>query len=64
MLPALPLLFGWLVLAVASANDAYVAGGSPGRVLLEPRPLLWLVVAVIAATMGLALLSALQLVGG
>lgn len=64
VLPALPLLLGWVVLAVASTNDALVHGGVRGRVLLEPRVLLWLVVAVVGGTAAGALVGVLQVTGG
>lgn len=63
-LPAVPLLVGWLVLAAASANDAHVVGTGQGRVLLEPRRLLWLVVAVVVLTMTTAVAGAFSAVGG
>lgn len=60
VLPAVPLLAGWLALVVASVNDVLVAGDVlDGRVLLEGRPLLWLVMGVIAATIGAAFVGAL-----
>lgn|GEM_PF-2500152 len=64
VLPALPLLLGWVVLAVACSNDAMVLGGIKGRVLLEPRVLLWLVVAVVGGTAAGALVGVLQVTGG
>lgn len=62
--PAIPLLFGWIVLAVACTNDALVLGGTKGRVLLEPRMLLWLVVGVVGGTAAGALVGVLQVTGG
>ncbi len=63
-LPAVPLLVGWAVLALASVNDAQVAGTGQGRVLLQPRRLLWLVVTVVVLTMMAAVAGAFSAVGG
>ncbi|MFT4744841.1 MAG: hypothetical protein ACI9AD_000689 [Nitriliruptoraceae bacterium] len=64
LVPAIPLLVGWLVLAIVSANDSHVEGGSDGRVVLSSRTLLWLVVGVLGATMGLALVSTVLAANG
>lgn len=64
VLPALPLLVGWLAVAVGSANDVLVATGARGRMLLAGRTVLWLVVGVIGATMAAAMISALTAVRG
>jgi hypothetical protein len=64
LLPAIPLLVGWVVLAIVSANDAHVEGGSDGRVVLGSRTLLWLVVGVLGATTGLALVSTVLAANG
>jgi hypothetical protein len=63
-LPALPLLFGWFLLAVACTNDAMVLGGVKGQVLLGPRVLLWLVVGVVGLTAVGALVGVLAVTGG
>lgn len=63
VVPAVPLLVGWLLLAAASVNDVLVAAGTPGRVLLQGRVLLWLVMGVIGATIGAAFVGAFSAVG-
>lgn len=63
VLPAVPLLVGWLALAVTSVNDALVEGGARGQVLLRGRVLLWLVMGVIGATVGAAFVGAFAAVG-
>ena len=63
VLPAVPLLLGWLVLAGASVNDTLVAAGNPGRVLLQGRAVLWLVMGVIGVTIAAAFVGALAAVG-
>ena len=63
VLPAVPLLVGWLLLTAASVSDVLVAGGGQGRVLLQGRAVLWLVLGVIGATVAAAFVGALAAVG-
>lgn len=62
-LPAIPLLFGWLVVAAGSANDAVVEGGGSGRVVLQGRVLMWLTLVVVGATFAAVLVGVLSAVG-
>lgn len=63
-LPAVPLLLGWFVLLAGSVNDVLVARGASGRVILQGRTVLWLVVGVVGATMAAAFLGAFTAMSG
>jgi hypothetical protein len=64
LLPAIPLLLGWAVVAAGSANDAVVEGGGQGRIVLTGRMLLWLTLAVVGGTFAAVLVGVLSAVGG
>jgi hypothetical protein len=64
VLPAIPLLLGWAVVAAGAANDAVVEGGGQGRIVLTGRTLLWLTLAVVGGTFAAVLVGVLSAVGG
>lgn len=64
ILPAIPLLIGWAVVAAGAANDAVVEGGGQGRIVLTGRTLLWLTLAVVGGTFAAVLVGVLSAVGG
>lgn len=62
VLPAVPLLLGWAVVAAGSANDAVVEGGGAGRAVLQGRTLLWLTLGVVGGTFAAVLVGVLSAV--
>lgn len=64
ILPAIPLLLGWAIIAAGSANDAYVEGGGPGQRALSGRTLLWVTTGVVGGTFAAVLVGVLSAVGG
>lgn len=64
ILPAIPLLLGWAIIAAGSANDAYVEGGGPGQRVLSGRTLLWVTTGVVGGTFAAVLVGVLSAVGG
>ena len=64
VIPAVPLLLGWAVVAAGSANDAHVEGGATGQRALNGRRLLWLTVAVVGGTFVAVLVGVLAAAGG
>lgn len=63
VLPAVPLLLGWAVVAAGSANDAVVEGGGDGSIVLGGRAMLWLTLAVVGGTFAAVLVGVLAAVG-
>lgn len=63
ILPALPLLFGALILWVASLYDAVLAARGEERQLLAPRAFFWLVVGVLGLLMVTFAAAALSVSG-
>ena len=63
VLPAVPLLLGWAVVAAGSANDAVVEGGGSGQLVLQGRTLLWLSLVVVGGTFAAVLAGVLSAVG-
>ena len=64
VIPAVPLLLGWAIVAAGSANDAHVEGGGAGQRVLDGRRLLWLTVAVVGGTFVAVLVGVLAAAGG
>lgn len=64
LLPAVPLLLGWAVVAAGTANDAVVEGGGEGSIVLSGRTLLWLTLAVVGGTFVAVVVGVLSAVGG
>lgn len=63
VLPAIPLLLGWAVVAAGSANDAVVEGGGDGSIVLGGRTMLWLTLGVVGGTFAAVLVGVLAAVG-
>lgn len=62
ILPAVPLLLGWLVVTAGSVNDVLVEAGSSGQRVLDGRFLLWLTIAVVGGTFAAVLFGVMSAV--
>ena len=62
VLPAIPLLLGWLVVAAGSVNDVLVEAGGRGQRVLDGRFLLWLTIGVVGGTFAAVLIGVMSAV--